>query len=86
MDKEIWNCLEQIKDMMAQEYTISHHSILSDSYIKNQFILSVKQNDRLDEFDETIKRLLEINRSIRARWDTNVRIRVYRRRNETSVK
>lgn len=66
MDKEIWNCLEQIKDMMAQEYTISHHSVLNDSYIKNQFILSVKQNDRLDEFDETIERLLEINRSIRA--------------------
>lgn len=66
MDEKISDCLEQIKEMMAQEYTISKHSVLNDSYVKKQFISYVKQKDRSDEFDETIERLLEINRAIRA--------------------
>lgn len=65
MEEKILDSLEQIKEMMAQEYTISKHSILNDSYIKDQFILAVKENSRLNEFDVTIQILLEINQAIR---------------------
>ncbi|MBD5469022.1 MAG: hypothetical protein HDR21_12820 [Lachnospiraceae bacterium] len=65
MDEKTVDCLEQFKEMLAQEYTISHHSICNDPDIKNRFISAVKQSDRLDEFTGTIEILLEINRLVR---------------------
>lgn len=65
MDEKTLDYLEQIKEMLAQEYTISHHSICNDTDIKNRFISAVKQCDRVDGVTGTIEILLEINRLVR---------------------
>lgn len=65
MDEKMLDCLGQIKDMLAQEYTISRHSICRDPDIKNQFVAAVKQCERLNEFSGTMEILLEINQLVR---------------------
>lgn len=65
MDEITLDYLEQIKDMLAQEYTISYHSICRDPDIKNRFVAAVKQYERLEEFIGTIEILLKINRLVR---------------------
>lgn len=59
------NDLEQIKEMMAQEYTILHHSVLTDTYIKDRFILAVRQTGSRAAFEKLVDLLLECNEAVR---------------------
>ena len=65
IDMESINHLEQIKEMMAQEYTILHHSVLTDAYIKERFILAVGQENNKAVFEKLIDLLLGFNEEIR---------------------
>lgn len=65
IDMEQINHLEQIKEMMAQEYTILHHSVLTDTYIKDRFILAVGQENNKAAFEKLIDLLLGFNEEIR---------------------
>lgn len=59
------NNLEQIREMLAQEYTILHHSVLTDIYIKDRFILAVGQENNKAVFEKLIDLLLGFNEEIR---------------------
>lgn len=65
IDMEQMNHLEQMKEMMAQEYTILHHSVLTDQYVKDRFVSAVTQAGDRAEFEKLIDLLLEFNEAIR---------------------
>lgn len=65
MDMEQMSHLEQIKEMMSQEDTILHHSVLTDIYIKDRFILAVRQENDKAVFEKLIGLLLEFNEEVR---------------------
>ncbi len=65
MDENSLKSLEQIKEMLAQEYTISKHSVLANAVIKDRFIYAVRQHNDLGKFEEIIKSIMKINEEIR---------------------